>query len=305
VPTDSHRSEGDVVFSLLTRVRTIAEHLVLNGDHPESTVDSFSLFLQLGLHLPRFESELLASDKVIVAEGTRLLHRLATNRYPTSNLVPRATAELRLANLTFRPVPEEAARCILNEYHYLLSFRTGSMHFGLTDNANQWPWVLLSLSPFDLQNISNGDPHFERSARVLSRVYAFPGAPRNAISFAISRLRRWLVLNQPQVSTLVTYLNPNLGFTGASYEADNWRLLGYEHGTRYTYLDGNYTTTRRIAQVLGGPSNLLSAESVGQRISFSLWSLAPLRIYVRSVRHKNWGQEPPHDFHPWTPCVQD
>ncbi|OYV81726.1 MAG: hypothetical protein B7Z73_17740 [Planctomycetia bacterium 21-64-5] len=181
-----------------------------------------------------------------------------------------------------------------------MSFRPGSLHFGLTFSPRQWPWALVSLSPFDLSNLSQGGVSWQESALVLSRVYVFPEAPKNAISFALAKLRRWLAINRSEITTLITYCNPNLGFTGASYEADNWRLFGYEHCTRYAYMHGNYVTDRRIAELFGKAPELLSRDE----LTFSVWRLQPLRLYIRNVRGRAEVRhaEPCH-FERWMPSL--
>jgi hypothetical protein len=49
------------------------------------------------------------------------------------------------------------------------------------------------------------------------------------------------------VSDYVTYVNPNMGFTGSSYRASGWHLLGTEPGTTYRYLDERYITDRALS----------------------------------------------------------
>jgi hypothetical protein len=108
-------------------------------------------------------------------------------------------------------------------------------------------------------------------------------------------------MNRPEIDVLVTYCNQNLGFTGASYEADNWRLLGNEGGTRYTYLDGNYVTDRRIAELFGKTPEVLSREPSGPAISFSVQTLEPLQVYVRSLRRRaKYAEGEPLMFNRWT-----
>src|SRR5205823_2824914 len=126
-----------------------------------------------------------------------------------------ADAPVSLAGLCFSAVSDEVARPILDRFHYLLSFRGDTNFFGLTvRTGGRWPVAIVSLSPFDLSNIlpdeSVAGPGLEGKALVLSRVFGFPAAPRNSLSFLLARVRRWLAFNRPEVEILVTYCNPNV-----------------------------------------------------------------------------------------------
>jgi hypothetical protein len=60
----------------------------------------------------------------------------------------------------------------------------------------------------------------------------------------MARLARQLRARGRAPRLLLTYRNPNVGFTGASYRAGNWILWARERGTRYSYLDRQYITDR-------------------------------------------------------------
>jgi hypothetical protein len=75
---------------------------------------------------------------------------------------------------------------------------------------------------------------------------------------------------------LLTYLNPNLGFTGVSYGASNWTHF-VEVPARYAYLAGNYVTYR----------NLTSLPAARRRdLGYSQYQLAPLKILRYQLRTK-------------------
>jgi hypothetical protein len=82
---------------------------------------------------------------------------------------------------------------------------------------------------------------------------------------------------------LITYLNPNLGFTGASYKASNWHVIGIELGNRYAYLDGRYITDRRLAAL---------ARDELARVEYSQMQFRPLLIYGRDRRRSSQRLEP-------------
>jgi hypothetical protein len=54
----------------------------------------------------------------------------------------------------------------------------------------------------------------------------------------------WLK-REGQVESLVTWVNPNLGFHASSYRAANWSYLGCEP-TVYRYINADYFTARQL-----------------------------------------------------------
>jgi hypothetical protein len=260
-----------------------------------SAADYGSLLQQLSLHLPRFAAEVELGRDTILSEARRLARRLEGLRAPCRDLVPaRPAAAVPLRALRFEALSDEIARPVLERFHYLLSFRPSSFHFGLKLRARDpWPVALVTLSPFDLGNARAGLKRcavLPEEVRVVSRVFAFPAAPPNAISFLLARVRRAAAAAGPRVRALLTYVNPNLGFTGASYKADNWALFGTEGGTRYLYYRDNYVTDREALRRFGATfeDDLAAARAAG--LTCSQRVLLPLLLYVRGVSSNITGQ---------------
>ena len=122
-------------------------------------------------------------------------------------------------------------------------------------------------------------------ARVLSRVFAFEGAPRNTISHLMSRAAQ--AERKLGVTDWVSYVNPNMGFTGVSYIASGWHLLGEQPDTTYRYLDGRYITDRLLAAKFGSHSDEIYAELLGQRFAKNRMRLDPLLVFSRRFVQKD------------------
>jgi hypothetical protein len=88
----------------------------------------------------------------------------------------------------------------------------------------------------------------------VSRVYSVDSAPRNAISFLLSRVRRYLHRSTPSVDLLVTAVDLNLGFTGSSYRAANWQQWMSVKARPYLYDNGCYVTPRQLRESFGTSS---------------------------------------------------
>jgi hypothetical protein len=181
--------------------------------------------------------------------------------------------------LHFHDVDKALARDVMEHFHYLRSPRTDGRAYGLSTDTGQLI-ALCVTSPLDVAHLSDLLALQGRSsklARVVSRVFAFEGAPKNSISYLLSRVAR--SERHLGITDLLTYVNPNMGFTGSSYRASGWQLLGQEPGTTYRYLDGRYTTDRRLEVQFGKHDDETYHRLLGDRFAVSTMPLAPLLVF--------------------------
>ncbi len=190
------------------------------------------LLLQALLHLPRIADEDGLVDRTAARfEIDQLLGWRNAELEPLAGLAEPPAEPIALDQLELSVIDDTTARPILEHFHYLRSFRPDGIAVAATHRARVI--ALATVAPLDLPSIEQTlGSYIDSDCKVLvvSRVFAFDWAPRNVISYLLARLER-----RPEFSDagmLLTYLNPNLGFTGASYRAANWRLVGYEVGTR-------------------------------------------------------------------------
>lgn len=188
--------------------------------------------------------------------------------------VPDSPLELDLVELD-----TERARLLHRHFHYLRSYRPGLHLAGSIDGHVA---ALLTFSDLDLDPIRAMLPASAgtASARVLSRVYTAAWAPRNSLSRLLALAARELRVRDPGLGLLFTYLNPGIGFDGASYKAANWQLFGRELGTRYAYLDADYVTDRELTRRFGSSDAATLERMLGGRIGFSRMPLPPLDLYA-------------------------
>jgi hypothetical protein len=252
-------------------------------------VPAHDVLVRLLLHLPRDAgADAIVETRLAADESERLAAEISkvTSPYSSWQQPPR-TGEVRLSDLELVEVDEATARVVLERFHYLRSFRLGSEHIGgiLRDGNDERLVALLTLSALDVPTIAEHLPDGVAQAEttVLSRVFAFDWAPRNTLSFLMARLTRELRRRPTPPRLLVTYLNPNVGFTGASYRAANWVLWAREIGARYAYLDGRYATDRELARSFGTSDPAALAATLGDRIAFSRMPLQPLDLYAQPL----------------------
>lgn len=250
----------------------------------EHDVSAHEVLVRLLLDLPRSAD----GDGHVMAEVARARAEQVAARY-AGRIAPFTDCRLpppefvRARDLRFGEIAEAVARPILERFHYLESFRPDSTHFaGLAAGRLA---AQLTVSRLDLTTIAERLPPSVTPGEVvvLARVFAFDWAPRNALSFLMARLVRHLRDAAQPPRLLLTYLNPNLGFSGASYRAANWSLWATEAGTRYAYLDKEYITDRALVARFGTASADRLAVQLGSRIRFSRMRLAPLRIYAYPI----------------------
>ncbi len=209
--------------------------------------------LRLALQIARFREDELTEEQLLSAEIERVIARIRNDQDPYKSwLSIQADKSLMAGRWEVRSVPAVIADVLHRCFHYIGTPR-GGISLGLYDEeagASSPPGTLLTFSVFDL-DIKNPLPCEigPTNILVLSRVYSFRWAPRNAFSYTFRRALRWLRTAHPHVQLLLTYVNPNVGFSGSSYLASNW-LPFVEESIRYDYLDGEYITRRELDRLL-------------------------------------------------------
>ena len=269
------------------RVRPDSPHLRLLASDAarRNAVSEHEVFVRLLLHLPRKATEAGVVDpRFAVAEADRLAGRLSFRTSAYRALTRPPPDPLEASDLSLVPVDDAVARVVLERFHYLESFRRDSAHYAGMAGTDRLA-ALLTLSSLDVGTIAQYLPARVSAEDVLvvSRVFAFGWAPPNALSFLLARLVRSLRARQTTPRLLLTYLNPNVGFTGASYRAANWRLWAHESGTQYAYVDGDYITDRELAARFGTGDPQSLARALGDRIAFSRMPLKPLQLYAYPI----------------------
>ena len=248
-------------------------------------VPRHEVLTRLLLHLPReATADGFCDLETVCAEADRRAARLEARTRDWRDWAIASDRKLAATDLELVRIDSERARIVLERFHYLESFRgDGAHHGGVTAGGRLA--AILSVTPLDLETVAAGLPRglTRDQAAVLARVFAFDWTPPNSLSFLIGRLVRGLRAAEPAPRLLVTYLNPNLGFTGASYRAANWRLWAREHGTRYAYLDGDYVTDRALAARFGSADPQALRSLLGKRIRFSEMELRPLELYAYPI----------------------
>jgi hypothetical protein len=263
--------------------RGIVDDLVQVGD------DTLLAELRFLLQMARFTPAELANPAVRKAEGCRVLERIRREQQGFAHWHQGPGEKvLALGGAFVTVVADDVARAICQKFHYIGTPREG-VALGLYRSASaveEPPSTLLVFSRFDLERHYRAlpPPCSPDNVLVLSRVYSFRWAPRNAFSYCFRRALRFLRDVFPSLAMVLTYVNPNLGFTATSYLAANWLFFSEEATTSYDYLDGDYITRRELQRrfgyaALGELKTLLS-----ERLTHSRLPLAPLQLWCYPLR---------------------
>lgn len=281
-------------------MRTLASQAIMkfvknNSHHVSKVAQSFGvnaqdLRLRLLLYLPRLvQDSNFPSKQIFSTEIHRIAEHMSSLIQPYIHWAEPPSEPLRSPLSTqFSKIPEEEARIIHERFHYLASFRMHSIHLGLRAPVDDRLAALITISPCDLSQVTGQLPEEVAGAQVLvlSRVFAFDWVPQNTISHLLRHASIWVMQELPEIKMLITYVNTNLGFTGASYRASNWVLFGREWGTRYMYLDGTYITERELVRHFGTYNIIDLRNRLGSRLEYTTVELDPLLLFTYFLEKK-------------------
>jgi hypothetical protein len=241
---------------------------------------------QLRLRLLRL-CDTQKEDGRINDEFLRLLARVrqAQSCCPLSHLT---APDLSTSSLA--PIDAELATYLHGSFHYLGSPRAEGLNFGLwLTSSSPWPSCLLSFVPFDLDHLAALLPTSigPEDVLVLARQLSVGPIPTNAWSFTLRRTILAIRAIRPRVRMLLTYVDPNLSFSGAVYRAANWFLFGFEPKQRYLFLDGEHVTNRFLISRYGTANYDELSSILGDRLSKTTQPLMPLELYGYYLNRKD------------------
>lgn len=254
--------------------------------HADALPSAQDLMVQGLLHLPRIaRADGRVPESRARAELSRIRAWRATELAPLQHYTTPPDENPRPVDMDVVRIDDLAAASVLSHFHYLRSPREDSVNVAAVYNGRIA--AICCISELDLPFVEQQLPVARGEAAVISRVFAFDWAPRNTISYLLARAERYASREPGEIRMLLTYVNPNLGFTGASYKAANWLPFGCETGTRYAYLDMKYITDRRVCQ-------LGLADRV--RVEYSRMPLRPLVLLCRLL-DRGLQRAHPKGFH--------
>lgn len=287
--TQRHESLANIVDSESNRPVRVSPNsqrlrVLVNQMAHSFEVPDHALRHKLLLHLPRIATDDgTVSVSAAISEARRLGALIPHSESWGSR--PRTGSHVRHSlRLQVDLIDESDARSILTNFHYLGSHRHSSTYYAARAKEAERPIALVVCSPFDLQGVRKLLPYSDDTGRIrtVSRVFCFDNAPRNTISYVLSQVAK-RERNEHGTEVLTTYINPNLGFNGASYRASGWDPIGSEPGTTYRYLDKSYVTDRWLKDQFGTVDDVVLSAAFRARYKRSQMHLASLIVFARPL----------------------
>jgi hypothetical protein len=220
-------------------------------------VEPRALAVRALLHLPRVASHEGWVTRWQAQEELRIsAEQLQRDARAASAHVP--VEKFSLRDLAFEEIDSSRALPVLASLHYLRSARPGSLYFALVDPVHRLPVSVCSISQLQWGCVGR---HIHQQFDIpregvweLSRLYSVDDAPFNSISFLLSKVRTYVRRNISTADLLVTAVDPNLGFTGCSYRAANWKQWMSVRARPYLYEMGRYVSPRQLREQYGTAS---------------------------------------------------
>ncbi len=285
VQFEQNVEEALASLPFLTRMERCARTSLIESLDEAPSVDRRLLLRRVLLHLPRFTDDELNDPAFVRLEVERRAEEVARRRLDLAKdlLVPRTLAG-PMQGAVLDLVPEELAGQVHQGWHYLASPRAG-VHLGLFARAGCRAADLLALatlSPLDVPYLTALLPggHDPGAALVLSRLVAADDVPPNTMTHFMGRMFEWLRTSHHEIRILLSYLNPNLAFSGSVYRASNWQLFAREPKQQVFYVDGSYVTDREVIRRFGTNDPALLPLHDGSPLSISRQHLLPLEVFV-------------------------
>jgi hypothetical protein len=265
---------------------------LVRGEAARCNVDEGALRVRALLHLPRVATCVgWVTTSRIERELWHCARQLRKDASQAEAIVPKGVYALNDLKFIEDFDPLVAGK-LISSMHYLGSARAGSRYFALVDPVHGRPVTVGGVAPLEWKRVSNwAKDQFRVSPEKIwdvVRVFSCPSAPPNAVSFLLARMRNSLA--HGPVDLLLTAVDPNLGFTGASYRAANWRRCLTIAPRPYLYLDRRYISPRQIRERFGTSSlTELRVQHPDRRFEQSRVRLLESLIFCCPVRSKVTG----------------
>lgn len=131
--------------------------------------------------------------------------------------------------IDFRGVDGPTSNIIQSKLHYIRSIRDDTVSaFGLFLDGADFPYAYVSFSKaarkyqVEALNAATGLNLSMDQVAIMTRAFAFDGAPKNSMSKLFHRSQESLRAEIPECKAIITALNPYLGFSGGIFTGSSY-----------------------------------------------------------------------------------
>jgi hypothetical protein len=272
----------DTIDSMISFVMAHEHRLVSIAE--EKNIDALTLRTRLLLHLPRLlkEGDQVTLDQMST-EAQRVSEHIARLQRPYTSWLKSPGSEITLDDLEFIHLDAERARAFHEAFHYIGSFRLGE-NFALVLRGTDKVVCMGSMSEFDFVHSHEEIAPYLPMDRVMvaTRFFAFRWAPQNSFSFFWAKVSEYFE-KECGVELFLSFINPNLGFSGASHKGAPWQLFATEDGVEYMYLDGEYVTMRYLVKTYGTNDFAELKKHLGNSLQVSMLIMHPILLFANPM----------------------
>ncbi len=258
---------------------------IINSIAKEYGLSQNDLFIKTIIDLKRFNRT--DTDNNFVESRARLVAKNILKKRII--LLPKydypIIKKLEPENYELRSVDWRVAKQILENFHYIGSYRKKSIQLGLyykMPNGGSKLAGLMTFSNYDL-HVRPDDifSYFHQHELLnLARLYTFQWVPYNTTSFFMSLAFDYIRKNYPKIKCLTTCANLNVGHTGSSYKASNWIEVAQFIGAHYLFLDDKNVTMRSLVEMCGTLDMALIKKKLKGRLIVSSEKILPQKIFI-------------------------
>ena len=193
--------------------------------------------------------------------------------------------KLEPENYELKSVDWRVAKQILENFHYIGSYRKKSIQLGLyykIPNGGNKLAGLMTFSDYDL-HVRPDDifSYFQQTGILhLTRLYTFQWVSYNTTSFFMSLAFDYIRKYYPKIRCLTTCANLNVGHTGSSYKASNWIEIAQFIGAPYLFLDDKNVTMRSLVEICRTLDMELIKKKLKGRLVVSSEKVLPQKIFI-------------------------
>lgn len=232
-------------------------------------------------------------DRALSAFGSEAeLHKfgLVGNKNADELCEAIATEKVSGEQVIFKPVDLELSKAYIEAFHYLHTYRDDdTLAFGAFVEGEEMPFAIVAYAPVGrrykraMLKAAGVDL---KSTIELTRAWNCEHAPKNTMSllyaYAHANIQKLFLHDRKQTLTVVTAVNPNLGFKGSAFRAVGFGLIGHKP-TAFYYLANSsghrtFTTRRDLSKML---ENNASEEVSYLTSQFPLLPTKELAVYLR------------------------
>lgn len=203
-----------------------------------------------------------------------------------------AIEKISKTKVVFKPVDLKLSRAYIETFHYLHTVRDDdTLAFGAFVEGEEMPYAIVTYAPVGRkykQDMLTAAGVGLDSTIELTRAWNCEYAPKNTMSllyaYAHANIQQLFLRDGVESVTVITAVNPNLGFKGSAFRAVGFGLIGHKPTSFHYLVDplGKHTfvTRRNLSNIL----NRVSGKTLHISAQFPLLPTKELAVHLNGTK---------------------